>query len=65
MEDENTKWCPLFTIASCSLPSPEGAKECHKEGCAWYYFSNDNGYQCAFVHLAQTLGYINKHIAYR
>ena len=31
------KWCPLMTIASCSIAqSPEGKKECELNDCAMF-----------------------------
>lgn len=28
--------CPLLTIASCSLPTPEGLKQCEGSDCVWF-----------------------------
>lgn len=28
--------CPLLTITSCVLPSPEGKNECEQSRCAWW-----------------------------
>lgn len=45
MPDETTNGlqiCPLLTIASCSLPQPEGPRKCLGTECMMYEYSRDD-----------------------
>lgn len=61
---EEGKYCPLLTMASSSLPQPEGLKYCLKQDCAWWTFATVEGCNCAIALFPTVLGYMNQHMAY-